>query len=42
MKYDPQKRRPNINRAKEILDWKPKVDFNTGLEKTIKYFAGRK
>lgn len=42
MQDDPQKRRPNINKAKEILCWNPKVDFNTGLEKTIKYFAGRK
>lgn len=42
MKDDPQKRKPNINKAKEILNWEPKIDFNIGLEKTIKYFAGRK
>ena len=42
MKDDPQKRKPNINKAKEILNWEPKIDFNVGLEKTIKYFAGRK
>lgn len=42
MKDDPQKRRPNINKAKEILDWEPRIDFDVGLEKTIKYFARRK
>ena len=32
---DPQQRRPDISRAKEILGWVPKVDLRTGLGLTI-------
>jgi dTDP-glucose 4,6-dehydratase len=35
---DPQVRQPDITRAKEILDWEPKVDLDEGLIKTIEYF----
>jgi len=28
----------DINLAKKLLDWEPKVDFNQGLEKTKKWF----
>lgn len=35
---DPQQRRPDITRAKELLGWEPKVDFKEGLDKTIEYF----
>ncbi|XP_030761272.1 UDP-glucuronic acid decarboxylase 1-like [Sitophilus oryzae] len=35
---DPQRRRPNITRAKTYLNWEPKVDLNTGLHKTVEYF----
>jgi dTDP-glucose 4,6-dehydratase len=35
---DPQRRQPDITRAKTILNWEPKVDLNTGLENTINYF----
>jgi UDP-glucuronate decarboxylase len=35
---DPKQRQPDITRAKEILDWEPKVDLTTGLGKTIEYF----
>ena len=35
---DPLIRKPNISKAKKILRWNPKVDINTGLTKTIKYF----
>jgi UDP-glucuronate decarboxylase len=35
---DPQQRRPDISRAKEVLDWKPKVQLEEGLQKTIEYF----
>lgn len=35
---DPTNRRPNINRAKNILGWTPKYDLKTGLLKTIDYF----
>lgn len=35
---DPQKRRPDIKKAKEILGWQPKVLIREGLKKTIPYF----
>lgn len=35
---DPQVRQPDITRAKEILDWEPKVNLDEGLIKTIEYF----
>jgi dTDP-glucose 4,6-dehydratase len=35
---DPQRRQPDITRAKTILSWEPQVDLNTGLENTIKFF----
>ena len=35
---DPQKRRPDITKAKEILGWEPRVDRAEGLEKTLAYF----
>jgi len=38
---DPQQRRPDITRARQILNWEPKVDLQTGIEKTIPYFKGK-
>jgi dTDP-glucose 4,6-dehydratase len=35
---DPQRRRPDITRARQILDWEPKVDLVEGLQRTIPYF----
>ena len=35
---DPQRRRPDIARAREWLDWAPQVDLEEGLQKTIPYF----
>jgi dTDP-glucose 4,6-dehydratase len=35
---DPQRRQPDITRAREILDWEPKVSLEEGLKKTIPYF----
>ena len=37
---DPQKRKPNISRAKELFNWEPKISFELGLKKTIDYFKG--
>ena len=38
MDSDPQRRRPDINRAKAILGWNPKVDLEVGLSRTMQYF----
>ena len=35
---DPQRRRPDITRAKEILGWEPKVALQEGIERTVPYF----
>jgi len=35
---DPQRRQPDISRAKELLDWEPKVSLQEGLKKTVEYF----
>ena len=37
---DPKQRRPNIDKALKLLNWKPSVDLETGLVKTIEYFKG--
>ena len=33
---------PNIDKAKKILNWTPKISLNTGLKRTIKYFKNEK
>jgi UDP-glucuronate decarboxylase len=35
---DPLKRKPDITRAKKILNWEPEVDIQSGLLNTIGYF----
>lgn len=35
---DPQKRRPDISKAKKFLDWEPKVILDEGLRKTVEYY----
>ena len=35
---DPQQRRPNIDKARSILNWQPTTNLETGLKKTIDYF----
>lgn len=35
---DPQKRKPDISRAKKELNWEPRVELADGLRKTMKYF----
>ena len=35
---DPQRRRPDITRAQEILKWKPTIILEDGLNKTLPYF----
>lgn len=36
---DPTRRCPDISKAKEVLDWQPKIGLESGLEKTIQYFS---
>jgi len=38
---DPKVRQPDIGRARSILGWEPKVDFEEGIRHTIQYFRGR-
>ncbi len=38
---DPQKRKPDISKAKDILQWEPTVELRDGLVKTIDYFRNR-
>jgi UDP-glucuronate decarboxylase len=35
---DPRQRQPDISRAQELLDWKPRVALKEGLISTIAYF----
>lgn len=35
---DPQRRQPDITRAKTILNWEPRISLKEGLSKTIPYF----
>ena len=35
---DPKQRRPDITRARTLLNWEPKVNLEEGLVKTIEYF----
>ncbi len=37
-KDDPKKRQPDIARAKQILNWSPKVGRREGMIKTLEYF----
>ena len=35
---DPRRRMPDIKKAKQILNWQPRVDLDEGLDKTILWF----
>jgi UDP-glucuronate decarboxylase len=37
---DPTRRKPNIELAKEKLNWEPSIPLHEGLVPTIRYFAG--
>jgi len=37
---DPRVRQPDISRARQMLDWEPKVDLRSGVARTIEYFRG--
>jgi UDP-glucuronate decarboxylase len=38
---DPKQRKPDISKARDILNWEPKIDIDQGLENTIKYFKSK-
>ena len=38
---DPKVRQPDISRAKDVLGWEPRVDFDKGIRETIDFFRGR-
>ena len=38
---DPKVRQPDIARAKSVLGWEPRVEFDEGIRKTIDYFGTR-
>jgi UDP-glucuronate decarboxylase len=38
---DPQQRKPDISKAKELLNWEPSVQLDEGLRSTIDYFSKR-
>ena len=38
---DPKVRQPDITRAKSVLKWEPKVEFDQGIRTTIEYFRGK-
>jgi len=37
-KDDPTRRKPDINLAQKTINWKPSIDLDEGLNKTIDYF----
>lgn len=37
---DPERRKPDITKAKTLLQWEPKVSLEDGLQATIDYFHG--
>lgn len=39
---DPKQRRPDISKAKRVLNWEPRVPLEEGLKQTVDYFAGLK
>ncbi len=38
---DPQQRRPDISKARKLLNWEPKIDLEEGLRRTIQYFRSK-
>ncbi len=38
---DPQRRCPDITRARTVLGWEPRVSLEEGLRETVEYFRGK-
>ncbi len=36
--HDPQRRQPDISRARSLLGWEPKISLEDGISRTIPYF----
>ncbi|GAB4027667.1 MAG: SDR family oxidoreductase [Candidatus Microgenomates bacterium] len=36
---DPKKRKPDISKAKRLLNWEPKIDFAEGIKRTLDYYS---
>jgi UDP-glucuronate decarboxylase len=41
-KDDPKRRRPDTTKLEKIALWKPSVNFEKGLKRTIAWFSGKK
>ena len=35
---DPKQRKPDISKAKKILNWEPTINLEEGLKRTIEYY----
>ena len=38
---DPARRRPDITKARTLLEWEPRIHLREGLEKSLSYFRGK-
>jgi dTDP-glucose 4,6-dehydratase len=38
---DPKQRCPDISKARQLLNWEPRVPLQAGLERTLQYFRER-
>lgn len=38
---DPQRRQPDITRARDVLGWEPRISLEEGIKRTIPYFKRR-
>jgi len=38
---DPKQRRPDISKAKRLLDWEPTIDLRTGLALTLSHLSSQ-
>ena len=39
-KDDPKQRKPDITKAKTLLEWEPKIELRQGLKMSLEYFKG--